>query len=495
MNKLRLYARFSSFCAAKLGAGLSRAFLANLAILLVVLLVSACDGNYLVWSSDGKLGAAIGAKGLRICDSEAGISPVLMDNAGMFRWIPQEHMGVVVGYDYVASWTELKPLLTAEQNKQIQEESVKLKRKIYTYHGDNKKFADNALRTFNYPLEAALLLRHSAQPDIEKLARQKWPAYSVIKVPVFFIKLVQVENNASVKQVRTLNRGIDEVVELRPSPGAKFIACVKHENAQERNYIDLIPVAAFAKPVMLAVNTNCYPDWSADGRCLYYSRGNTAEEPDLLRGQGVHEGGLFKAEIVDAAGKLNTSVKSQKLAKIIFDNRAPVRALKDNRVLFVSREIKLPSSVSANGNSVLFALDGSKVDLVLRRNDELNYFDISPDQDQIAATTSGGVLLVAKSNGSDPVELCNGKDLRVSGILPQWKNNQELSYGTEIPGPRGAKPAYSVLLWSRSSAAPKDLSKAWGKEAAQEIIVHRDIFQDAMSGVVADIDKKQNQHK
>ena len=463
--------------------------LPQLLLVCIVFLLSACDGNYLVWSTDGKLGAVLGAKGLRVCDGEGTISKVLIDNAGMFRWLPGEHAGLIVGYDYVASWAELKPLLNKAQEKQIADESAKLRRKILTYKGDPKKFAENALRTFDYPLHACLALRGAHQPDLERVASQKWPPFANVKVPIFYIKLVQVDEK-STKLVRVLNRGIDEVVELRPSPNGKAIACVKHENGQERNYIEIIPIVAFAKASYVAVNTNVYPDWSADGRNLYFTRGNNAGESDLLRGAGVHEGGLFKAECCDATGKIHQQITTQKLGRIIFDNRSPVRALKDGRILFLSRELGLPSSVQANPTSTLFALEGPRVDTILHRSDDAVYFEPNQDQEQIAVSFANGSLFVVKSNGTDPTELCNGKETKISGLLPQWKSNSELSYGTETPSQnKGAKPTYSVILYSKSSGQ-KDLSKAWGKEAASEIIVHRDLFQEAMSGVLTDLEKK-----
>lgn len=454
----------------------------------LVLLISACDGNYLVWSSDGKLGAAVGAKGLRICDGEGSISKIVVDKAGMFRWIPQEHQGLYVGYDYVSRWSDLKQLLSAEQEKLIVDESTKLRRKLFTYRGDPKKFAENALRTFNYPLEAAIHLHHLAAPDVEKVAATKWPAYSAIKVPVFFIKLIQVDAQ-SATQMRTVDRGIDEVVELRVSPNGKYIACVKHQNGQERNYLVVIPNVAFSKPIYVAANTNCYPDWSSDSRFLYYSRGNTDDEPDFLKGQNIHEGSLFKVEVIDTAGKTIAPLKPQKLARLIFDNRAPVRTLKDGRVLFASREVRIPLGAGAILTNAVFGLDGSRAEVLFRKNDDVAFFEPNPEQDQLAVCTNGGALYVIKINGTDPVELCNGKDLRISGIFPQWKTNHELSYGTEQPAPKGSKPNYAVALWTRG-AGVKDLSKAWGKEAASEVIAHRDIFQEAMSGVMDEIERK-----
>jgi hypothetical protein len=73
--------------------------------------------------------------------------------------------------------------------------------------------------------------------------------------------------------------------------------------------------------------------------------------------------------------------------------------------------------------------------------------------------------------------------------LPQWKTNQELSFGTEQVAAKGSKSNYSISLWSKG-AGVKDLSKAWGKDAASEIIVHRDLFQEAMTGVMEEIDRK-----
>ena len=458
-------------------------------LLLICLVIAGCDGNYLVWSSDGKLGAVIGQKGLRVCDGEGTISKVLADKAGMFRWIPgPEHQGLYVGFDYAGRWADVKPLLTADQDKTIQDESLKLKRKLYTYRADPKKFAENSLRTFSYPLEAAMHLHSTATPDIDRLAEKRWPPYKYIKVPIFYIKLVSVESNA-LTQIRTIDRGIDEIVEIKASPNGRFFACVKHEKAHEQNYIQIIPNVAFAKPVIVAYNTNAYPDWSADGRSLYFTRANNDSEADLLRGQPVHEGAIYKVEVADASGKLVPSLKPQRLARVVFDNRAPVRALKDGRVLFLSREVRIPSAINSNLSSALFYLDGNKSDVLLRKNDDIAYFEPSPEQDQIAVTTSGGALLVCKSNGSDIVELCNAKDLRLSGLLPQWKTNQELSFGTEQVATKGSKSNYSISLWSKG-AGVKDLSKAWGKDAASEIIVHRDLFQEAMTGVMEEIDRK-----
>ena len=275
---------------------------------------------------------------------------------------------------------------------------------------------------------------------------------------------------------------------MRVSPNSKFVACVKHEVAPERNYLVILPLAT-GKAVPVATDTNSYPDWSADSRTVYFSRTNSGSEPDLLKGRGIHVGGLFKAEIVDLSGKLVAAPKTQRLANLIFDNRAPVRSLKDGRVLFVSREIRLPGSVSAQPSAALFALEGNRVDTVIHRNEDIAYFETSPEQDQMAVSFGGGgSLIVCKSSGSDVVELCNGKDLRLSGLLPQWRTNQELSYGTEFNAGKGSKPTYSIVLWSRGEKQTRELSKSWGKEANSEITMHRDLFQEAMTGVMEDME-------
>jgi len=456
---------------------------------LAIFLISSCDGNYLVWSPDGKLGAIVGAKGLRACDGDGNVSALLLAKAGMFRWLPQGHQGLVVGYDYVNKWAELKPLLSKDLQDKIANDSARLRNKILTYHGEQKKFAENALRTLDYPLEATLLLHAGAGSAFDRTALRKWPAYNSVKVPVFFIKQAQLDQQ-QVRLSRLLDRGIDEIVELRPSPNGKFLLVVKHEKEFERNYIEVLSLSGTTQQTMpLTFNTNSYPDWSTDSRFIYYTRANHDSEPDLLKGHGVHEGGVFKLEIADASGKLLTNTKEQRLANVVFDNRAPLRCLKDGRVLFTSREIRLPSSVNSPATAALFILDGNRVDTVMRRNDDVAFFEPNPEQDSLAiALGGGGALIVSKINGADPIELCNGKDLRLSGILPQWKSNLELSYGTELPSPRGGKPSYSVILWTRGGNI-KELSKSWTKDANAEISIRRDYFQDAMTGVMEDIDR------
>jgi hypothetical protein len=465
-----------------------RLLLSGSLLFCLVLILSACDGNYLVWSSDGKLGAIVGARGLRVCEGDGSISAVLIEKAGMFRWLPQEHQGLLVGYNYVSKWSELKPLLAGDQEKRVVEESGKLKRKVYAYRGDPKKFAESSLKTLDYPLEAALHLHGTSTPDFEKMVTRKWPSYPSVKVPIFFIRQAQVEAQ-SARPGRIVDRGIDEIVELRVSPNGKYLACVKHESAQECNYITVMPLAG-GRAVTVAGNTNLYPDWSADSRFLYFSRANNEAEPDLLKGHGLHEGGLFRAEVVDASGRPLASPRPQRLANLIFDRRGPVRSLKDGRVLFVSREIRLPGGVNTSPASVLFCLEGNRVESIFRRNEDVVYFEPSPEHDQLSISLGGGSLLVCKAGGSDLTELCNGRDVKLSGLLPQWKSNQELSYGTEVPSGKGGKPTYAISLWTRGSTAPpRELSKSWGREANQEIIIHRDIFQEAMSGVMEDMER------
>lgn len=453
----------------------------------ILCLLAACDGNYLVWSSDGKLAAAVGAKGLRVCDGEGNISKVLFEQAGIFRWLPQEHQGLVVGYEYAGSWNAVKNLLSAAQQKKVQEEAQLLKRKILNYRGDRRKFGETNLRSFKYPLEAVLYLQATAGPEFDRVANSKWPAFSAVKVPVYFIKHLQLDEK-SARLLRLVNKGIDEILEIRVAPNGKYIAIVKHENGQERNYIEVQSLLAFSKAQLVAENTNAFPDWSLDSKQVYFSGANSTGNSAILKDSNLREGSLYKVEAVDASGKINAQPKAQKLASLIFDNRSPVRVMKDGRVLFLSKELRIPQSASAAASSALFSLAGSRLDIVCRKSDDLVYFEASPEQDQIAATTAGGALYLCSADGNESAELCNGKELRVSGLLPQWRTNTELSFGTEQSTDRGSKPNYAVQIWSKNGT--RNLSRNWGKEALSEIVVHRDLFQEAMQGILSDMDRK-----
>lgn len=452
-------------------------------------LLSACEGNYMVWSTDGKFATVIGSKGLRVCDSEGSISPVLVDRAGMFRWLPHEHQGVAVGFDYVRTWNELKPVLSEEQTKQVIAEAGMLRKKVFTYHGDRRKFEDSALRSLGYPLQAALYLRSTSSADFEKLAVRKWPAYNVVKVPVFNIKTFSVDNH-SVKEGRLIDRSIDEIVELRVSPNGKYVACVKHKRPQETNYISVFSIAGNEKLSMVAKDAGVYPDWSTDSRHLYYTRINAPGEMHVLRIPDIHEGGLFKTELIDSTGKLVQKNTSQRLANLLFDLKGPVRALRDGKILFVSRQIRFPDTLNQDFQSELFSYsphERGRVDSVIRKDKDILYFEPSPEQDQVAVL-SGGIVTVSKINGSDP-EVCNGKDQDAAGILPQWRSNTELTYDVKTkPSGNPNKPNYAVMVWSKSGGN-RDLSKSWSKEAVSEVSVHRDLFQDALGKIIEDMDR------
>lgn len=75
--------------------------------------------------------------------------------------------------------------------------------------------------------------------------------------------------------------------------------------------------------------------------------------------------------------------------------------------------------------------------------------------------------------------------------FPQWRNEQEFSYGAEKPSiAKGIKPSYAVMISSRSQQS-RELSKSWGKEAISEIVVHKDLFQEAMEGVIEKIESQE----
>lgn len=449
----------------------------------------------MVWSGDGKLATVIGSKGLRVCDAEGAISPVLLDRAGMFRWLPREHQGVAVGFDYVNSWAELKPILSDEQEKNVIKEAALLRKKVFTYHGDRRKFEDSALRSMGYPLLAALYLRSNSSVDFEKLAVRKWPAYKVVRVPIFNIKTFHVEAQ-SVKEGKVIDRSIDEIVELRVSPNGKNLACVKHRRPQETNYVSVFSLSSNEKLNMVAKDTSVYPDWSADSRYLYYSRVNAPGEPNTLRIPDLHEGGLFKTEVIDSSGKLVQKNTSQRLANVIFDLKGPVRALRDGHVLFLSRQIRFPDALHREVPSELFSYspqNGGHVDQLIRKEKDILYFEPSPDQEQLAVL-SGGSITVSKINGSDSVDV-NPKEQDASGILPQWRNNTDLSYDVKTKSSsNAAKPNYVVMLWSRSTGN-KELSKNWSKEAVSEVSVHRDLFQDAIGKIIEDMDRSAQKKK
>lgn len=460
-----------------------------ISIFLCMVVLAACDGNYLVWSTDGKLAAIIGSKGLRVSDAEGTISPVLVDRAGMFRWLPQEHQGVVVGFDYVRTWAELKPVLTNEQIKQIVQDAALLRRKVFTYHGDKKKFEESATHGIGYPLQAALYLRANSSVDFEKLALKKWPGYAAIRVPVFSIKSSHLDTQAA-KTIKVIDRGIDEIVELRVSPNGKYLACVKHRRPKETNYICLFSMLNSEKLLNVCSDTACYPDWSSDSKTLFYSRVNAVTESKTLQIPDLHEGGLFKLEITDGNGSFLTKYASQRLANLIFDIKSPVRSLRDGRVLFLSRAVRYPEAVRRTQSVSLFAYsaaDGGRVDELVKKDKDMTYFEPSPEQDCLAYCLYGGTIWVSKINGSDPVEVCNGKDFEPSGILPQWRNNQELSYDAKSKSSIPGKSTYAVMLWSRNGN--RELSKSWSKDAISEVSVHRDLFQDAIGKIIEDMDR------
>jgi hypothetical protein len=218
-----------------------------------------------------------------------------------------------------------------------------------------------------------------------------------------------------------------------------------------------VPTDGSEPPQLVETNTAFGFDWSADGHSLLYVHG-------LLESTVL--GSLTRRGILNAAGKIDIQTNADDLANLLFDGYNKVRCLSNGRIIFAAMEIHLPcTEVEMPKKHQLFALDPERqavIPLILgsvqdRLPDDLAFYEISPDGQQIAMSGNKGPVLVLNlaTGALDTVQAAGIAD---AAFVPVWRSSGELCFNLDTNG----QPS-QVALWSNGTN--RVLSATWPPEA------------------------------
>lgn len=83
--------------------------------LLLILLLAGCLEKHVVWSPDGSRAAVIARDGLRLCDPEGTLTPLLLPGVYQAAWLGDSRRLVVARKRNVDSWTPIAAVLGPER--------------------------------------------------------------------------------------------------------------------------------------------------------------------------------------------------------------------------------------------------------------------------------------------------------------------------------------------------------------------------------------------
>ncbi len=445
-------------------------FCATGAAVALALVLAGCITKRIVWSPNGSHAAILSDQGLYLCDTNGRLSSLLVTNVVLAEWFPDSRrlaLAIRVG---CKSWPELEKLLDTHERERIKLAGEHVLNKLRAGAEFNVTLAsDENLDSREKNLLGVYLRSLEAT---KPLVGTNWSFLEAIEVNINTLRIATVSKN-SLSLGAALTTGLDDLQDLRVSPGGAAIACTTSTAREHEYQLLMVPADNSQSPKLIADGTAAYPDWSADGRSLIYIK--AAHSP--ANGEEIVLASLSRRTVLDPGGKMNIQEKAEDLAGLVFDEYGRVRSLPDGRILFSAMDLHLPvtkDDVPQRGQ--LFALDPDRQATITRIiplgrlsdvPENANLFEISPDGRRISFLgDKHRVSIFTLATGSVD-NLQSPVDVQGGDSLPTWRSNEELCFiafsGTNL----ATEPAQAVL-WR--AGEKRILSADWPKDVRKGLL-------------------------
>lgn len=434
-----------------------------------------CLPRRLFWSPDGQRAAVVGTEGIYLTDTDGHLSKLVAPHGMLAAWLPDSKRFVAVTVEPAKNWNEVESVLNAEQKGRLSGLAAGLRSEILAYQGDWKQFQPSAARHTSGGELLALLLYLRAQDDgqLSKKLAEQWSNSDALAAAICRLQVFEVAEGGG-KPGALLASWVDTVADLRVSPNGRLAAVTiptgpNSDNALYRLLV--VPVAGGAEPTLVAEHVAAFPDWSPDGRHLYY--GMTRSRP--VDGQDAFSlGTLTRRPVADESGNLHAAPpEAEDIVGLMFWHQMKVRCLKDGRILFSSGEVTLPATKSEMPQEPsLFFIDPDRqptVTRILPKQPDTSIeglgvgaFELSPDEKQIAVIGGGNkqISLITLATGKVETLLApDGSEQELQSV-PAWRTPQELSVVVP-PGRAGCAAGRSGVVLLPLNGDARCISKDW----------------------------------
>lgn len=193
------------------------------------LTLAACDTNRVVWAPDTTRAAIIGSDGLRITDEKGSLTAPVLDSVAKVAWWPDSKQCLVLRSIPAKDWTEIEPILSPYEAKEVRESSEKLFAEINNFKGTqdelNKKLEADDTIDNNLKAEAVAYLDYTHKKELA----EKIPDWNKLPKAQSYIQVLEKYNAAQDKLTEPvlIIKTMHEIENIAVSPAGNKISFVE----------------------------------------------------------------------------------------------------------------------------------------------------------------------------------------------------------------------------------------------------------------------------
>jgi hypothetical protein len=429
-----------------------------------------CVPERVTWSPDGTRGAVLGGDGLYACDVSGKLSGLLVPAVKWVRWMPDSKRVVVTRQVELKTWKELVaafPVEAAEAQKKADEVVKALQ--------DFKP--ETGLNQYGWTL---YYLRDEKPELIKAKLGSVWDSVTALTEQAFATQIYDLTASPA-KPGPVLLWSQEGFMDLRVSSTGQAVA-ISRLKGHDMDESELQVVATDGSGVRMKTEAALYPDWSADGKTLYYMT------PEREHGK-AQLGSLVRRQLIDDKGL--TAEKdlppAEELVGIAYSPKLRLRVGKDGRVFFLAIDLTLPATPNdINDTPGLFSIHPGQQATVSRvapraadkrlrdAKDGLMFFEVSPDEQWISLPCDDGrLLLLSVATGevsevqTKPIPKSNGEGGLTS--VPVWRTATELTFVQ----PREDGQGNEVVRYSVTDKKATPISGQWPAAAKEGWLIEK----------------------
>jgi hypothetical protein len=413
-------------------------------LVLTVLLLAGCDDlGRINWSPDGKRCAVLSEHDLQIGDDTGALHAEPTLRTGIFEWLPDSKSAIVVTAKK-ASWSELTKLISATDLKKISTDANHL------YLHPNQNPQNTLSLDYDCTVCDLYLKNRYGKPYLSSSLHKLWGDTPAViytaRVYDFAVsppltKTVLLQTARQITAINIAPNGQLEAICEKELDGCKL--SVVSTNGKTQRFVSRV--------------TSQRVCWSADSRAVFF-----AYKDDV----GVN-GTLQRVTVAGQNGPLLPRPdKVESLATIECNEDTVLQCLPDGRIIFNSRELKVPSlkgEDNSNRSIFILAADGKAIDKL-----KLPTIESDCNVQTFATNHSGTKLVALGSNGQIWLtDLLTHESTTVQGdvgdttMAPTWRTDDQFTYAARNKVRSENGHDVEVVLRNANDGSEQIISNNW----------------------------------
>jgi hypothetical protein len=409
------------------------------------LLLAGCLQERIFWSPDATRAAVLTADGLYLADAAGKISrcscraPTASHGLGDSRRLVVAHSRELKDYASIAA------ALGPDRTRRLATKAESVWERILPLPSLKELPAD-LIKPDDDLAAIVVYLREKHHDALKEKSGAEWPGLESMAADWHTLSAARITGE-HLELGATLHAGLAKIGEIRPAPGGTAVAFVTHHELSadfdDSRLILVGPIDGAAPAQVAAKRASASPDWSSDGRSLWYFTDET-RSPGGSSGEDLRFGTLSSSRVLDPRGCIAIEQKSVAHAGVVFHGRDRVRSLRDGRILFNASEsyVQISAENHEARDGFFFVAPGSNTVARLVPPEQLATlppsladFEISPDEKQILVADGDGKVWLLTLADQRVEIICEGVS-KDEAIAPAWRAPGEFTFREKtVPAP------------------------------------------------------------